>query len=189
MRTECEQAREWMDLLLENELKQPEKEQLDRHLESCKSCRMMLAEEQSLIQGLRNLKKVPCPDAVIQSILRMTKPERRSWFKRITQAVLQPAFRKPAYAFAGVLAAALLFWLIPKMEMQDTGSELALQETVDSQDLEKSKAQAEWTLLYVSKKLNQAQEKAVKDVVIQDLPETLKNTIKKTVPFFKGGRI
>jgi|GEM_PF-2805146 hypothetical protein len=189
MHTECEKMREWVDLLLENELGQREKEQLDRHLEGCETCRILLAEERSLIQGLRNLKTLPCPDEVVQSILRMTKPESMPWFKRIQEAIPRLTVRKPVYALAGVLAAAVLFWIMPKGGMRDTGSDLALDQTYDSRDLEKSKAQAEWTLLYVSQKLNQAQEKAVKDVVIQDLPKTLQNTIKKTVPFFKGGRI
>jgi len=189
MLTECEQAQEWMDLLLEDELQQREKEQLDRHLEGCESCRILLAEEQALIQGLRNLQTLPCPDSVVKSVFRMTRPARNPWFKRIPEQIPRLIVRKPAYAFAGILAAAILFWIVPKVAMRNPDDGLAVQKEYSAEEIERSRTQAEWTLLYVSKKLNQAQEKAIKDVVIQDLPKTLQNTIKKTVPFFKGGRI
>jgi len=190
MHAECEKMRERMDLLHEGELGQREKEQLDRHLEVCESCRILLAEERSLIQGLRNLKTWPCPDPVVKSVLRMIQPARKTGFSRIPGMLARFPARKPAYAFAAVLAAALIFyWLLPGGGLRDTVPVAIVEKVYDTQEIEKSRAQAEWSLMYVSKKLNQAQEQAVKDVVIRDLPKTLQNTIKKTVPFFKGGRI
>ena len=116
------------------------------------------------------------------------------WSLRLTVKKDQPKFRLPLFDLrnhwkfeAAIAGAAMVFLILfvfkPERQVQKTAMQTQL--SVEEQLAQQEKIK--WTLAYTSQLLNKSEKKAVGEAVVNELPKTLRNTLKKTVPLFKGG--
>lgn len=138
------------------------------------------ADERMLRSYFSALPKQKCPKHVTQEILRMTVRQE----KRSLQSLFDISLPwKISTGFAAAVAIAVLAFLIsPKKDIQQP-----VQAAVSEDEVQRAKDQLKWSLVYASQLLNQSEKKAFSEAVMDELPKTLRNTLKKTVPLFKGG--
>jgi|GEM_PF-6938505 len=139
-------------------------------------------EERVLTETFRLLPKLKCPDGVTEEILRLTIRQKRS-VKRFSFVVGLADWRLRAAAAVAVAALiAVLIFYPGKPEPV-----ISVSPQVAEVDAERASEQLKWSLMYTSQLLNKSEKQAIGEAVINKLPETFRNTLKKTIPLFQGG--
>jgi len=139
-----------------------------------------LADELLIRKHFEAMPEHKCPKNVTHEILRMTvRQEKRSVRDLMDFSIPW----KISTGFAGAVAIAVLVFIVtPRNEM-----EAPIQATATEAEVQRAKDQLKWSLAYTSQLLKQSEKKAISEAVMDELPKTLRNTLKKTVPIFKGG--
>lgn len=83
----CEQAMEWMSVMLDGELEQPQADALRAHLETCPDCRRLMEAMEGLEQKVSSLRE-PAPEGLKRGVLyridqatgKAKKPKLNRWF-------------------------------------------------------------------------------------------------------------
>jgi hypothetical protein len=140
-----------------------------------------LAEDRMLRSHFKDLSTYKCPKSVTHEILRMTvKQEKRS----LRDLFDFPIRWKVGTGLAGAVAIVILALIFSSREK----AVQPMQATVTEAEMQRAKDQLKWSLAYTSQLLNQSEKKALHEAVMDELPKTLRNTLEKAVPIFKGGK-
>ena len=138
------------------------------------------AEDQLIREHFSSLPAHKCPKNVTHEILRMTVRQEKKSFRDLFDV---PIPWKISTGLAGAVAITILVVLVtPRNKVESP-----LQSTVTDAEVQHARDELKWTLAYTSQLLNQSEKKAISEAVMDELPKALRNTIKKTVPIFKGG--
>ena len=183
MNVPCHNIRELLDDFLDGDLSRSEKSKIKRHLKGCPECRSELMRQRKTENYLKRLPLIHCPDSVIKQIERLTfgNGEGHRKYRRFSLS-LSPTWR---WVPVGLAATAVIILLIfyPSLERDDPGSVSYSQEEVME-----AKNKAKWSLAYIAKTVNRTEREVVENVLLKDVPKTLRKSIRKAVPILQGGQ-
>jgi hypothetical protein len=202
MNLHCKKSIENKDRFLDGELTGKERRQFLRHLKDCPECRLEFAREKQIIDWIANLPTLTCPEKVTRRILTETgfRKERTSFLKTLENWVGSHKWQSFSLGFATVSVVVLFFLLNPFAEKEfDT----TIQYT--QEEIEKARNQALWSLAYAGKKIqdenptketlikvgesiNQASKNVVENIIMKNLPGTVRKSLQNAVPLLKGGQ-
>lgn len=184
MNAPCEEIRKLLDPFLDGDLSRREKSRVKKHLRECPSCRSALEKERETEEMLAALPRLRCPDGVVRRIEALTlghhKKERV--FDRWFHVHLALNWRTLSLG-AAATAVILLFVLHPWVDEPDS---VSLPYTQD--EVQKAKDQAKWSLAHIAKTVNRTEREVLEDVILKDLPRTVKKSLREAVPIFQGGQ-
>lgn len=139
--------------------------------------------DEILKKEFKNLPKLKCSPGVRDEILRLTVQQEKTKWRLPTYE--WKSHWKLELAVAGVaMAFVMLFVFKPEVSTQP---DLPVQAEMSIEEQKAAQEKLKWTLAYTSQLLNKSEKKAIGEAVVNELPKTLRNTLKKTVPLFKGG--
>jgi len=179
MKRECDLFRRAIDQFLAGGLNKRTRKAFLDHAAQCESCRKALAEEKKLVDLLVNVPRPVCPERVVRRIIadtcekenriRTPHPDHRLYWRTVL--------------VSGVAVAVLLLLMLKPYRSSRT----LKPDTYTEEELELAKAQLKWSLSYVAQTVNEVEKNTLGDVLMKDMPETVKRIIKKSVPLFRGG--
>ena len=184
MNVPCEKIKELLDPFLDNDLSRREKVMVKKHLKGCPSCRTALEKERETEEMLAALPRLRCPDKVVRKIEALTIGHHKSEsiFDKLFHIHLELNWRILSLGVAAT-AVILLFVLHPWGDEPDSVSMPYTQDEV-----QKAKDQAKWSLAYIAKTVNQTEIEVLEDVILKDLPRTVRKSLREAVPIFQGGQ-
>lgn len=136
--------------------------------------------DRMLRDHFHTLTEQKCPKHVTHEILRMTVRQEKRSLRDLLDAPVQ---WKISTGLVGAVAIALLVIIWNPKEDGKRTARTALSET----EMARAKEQLKWSLAYTSQLIKQSERKAIHEAVMDELPKTIRNTLEKTVPIFKGG--
>ncbi len=135
-----------------------------------------------LAKEIQSLPTMKCPREVTEEILRLTVKQKQPG--RSNSPAAWMASWQLRTAVAGVAIAILsVIILHPTKQTPPVTASRQITEA----EAERAREQLKWSLAYTSQLLNKTEKEAIGEAVINELPKTLRNTLKKTVSLFKGG--
>lgn len=140
-----------------------------------------VAEDRMIRNHFRTLPNYKCPKNVTHEVLRMTvKQEKRSLRDLLDLPI-------PWKIGAGLVGAATIAVLAVLLDPQSGVMHPRVRDTVTEAEVQRAREQLKWSLAYTSQLINQSEKKAIHEAVMDELPKTLRNTLERAVPIFKGG--
>jgi hypothetical protein len=158
---------------------------LKRHFDECSACRLRLQEQERVISLIRSLPVQPLSEEVIHSIEGRTvsqiidsAPESR----RSRGRLIIPLWPKLAAGFAGAILAILIIWkALPESPRPE-------QPVYSETEARNAQLQAKWSLAYISDLMKKTEKRVVADLLLKDMPSTIKKSLEKSFPLLKGGQ-
>jgi anti-sigma factor RsiW len=182
MHVPCEDMQKLFEPFLDGGLPRRERKRLEAHIEGCVACRDALSEERAVVKALETLPKFRCPDRVTRRVEAtvLGGTERLSLFERFLPRGGFPW----RFVTAGLALATVIVLVIvrPLMERPPTPPVAYSEE-----DAGLVRDQAVWSLAYVAKTMEKKERNVLEEVLLNDLPETVRNSLKNAIPLLKGG--
>ena len=136
-----------------------------------------------LKREMKKLPKMKCSPGVRDEILRLTvRQEKSKWQLPLFE---WKSHWKLELAVAGAAMAFVMFFVFKPGIQQETP--VPIQAELSAEDQKAAQDKLKWTLAYTSQLLKKSEKRAIGEAVVNGLPKALRNTLKKTVPLFKGG--
>jgi anti-sigma factor RsiW len=179
MKEDCRKTQDWIDRYLDGLLSIRDRETFQNHLARCSNCREVLEQEKRVISLIRSLPVQALPPEVLARLEKKTfgnAGERvRIW---IYDKLLVP--RWPRWVLG--LAAAASVLLILRLVTDTRHGAPAYSEM----EARTARSQALLSLNTLSELLQKTEIRVVSDVLLKDVPGTVKQSLEKTLPFLKG---
>ena len=183
MKKQCTYIGDLFDAYLNGGLRKKDRISVEAHLKECSACRTALETEKQVLETLTSFPAHKCPDSVVKKILLETVHH-----KTVKKSVrVRRSFRLSfgfGTALAGAIAVAVLLLVIIHPFRKDPQ---VISKNYTKEELNRAKQQAKWSLVLVAQKLHQSEKKAVEDVLMNEMPSTIRKAIKKAVPILNGG--
>lgn len=182
MNVQCHDIEHLIDDYLDGCLNKHDKGKVKKHLKTCEACQTLIQQEKAIVDEIASLPQMTCPDQVVQRIKAQTIEHGNSE-KRVTFPL---RFRTPwQYVSVGLAATAIvLFFIIqPLFDIKDMEPT-----SYSQQDVERAQNQAKWSLAYLGKVMNHTEKKVVENVLLKEIPTTLRKSIKNAMPLLQGGQ-
>ena len=182
MNADCRKIQVLINDYLDGTLSPSAAEALQSHLSECAECNEGLEQEKQIISLVQTLPVQHVSSAVLRRIeARTVKQKRRTdpgiW---IREKLLIPAWPKVAFGVAVVAIAAMMIW----QPFSDPADHQNLSYT--ELDARSAKSQAKWSLAYISDLIRKTEKHVVTDILLKDMPGTLKKSLEKSLPILKG---
>ena len=180
----CLHFEELIDGMLDGTITPQEEAALKAHLEECTACKTAFEQDRAVIALLESLPVQSLSSDAVQRIENATVGKRKNRFDsfRLRGRMHLPVWPKFAFGFIAVLV--LLFLIRPFIESPQPDSVPVYTET----DALHAKKQAKWSLVYISDLLRKTEKRVVSDILLKDMPGTVKKSLEKSLPLLKGGQ-
>jgi len=179
----CREIRSLFDPFLDGDLGREERVRVKNHLKACSACRSELAREREVETMLTSFPELACSEEVIRKIEATTLDrEEKEPLTRSMRSVVESFHWRTVSV--GVAVAVTVFLLVVR-PFGERDEPMQVQYT--EEEVLKVREQAKWSLAYVAKKMNKTERDVLQEVLLKDLPKTVRKSIQKTVPLFKGG--
>lgn len=184
MNTPCREIRLLFDGFLDRDLGRKQRSRVKKHLKGCPACRSLLAEERRVVDLLAGLPEQRCSERIIRRIEAATidREEREPLSGKVRMVVESFHWRTVSVGVA-LAAVVLLLVIRPLMYREEP-----VQPPYNEEEVLKAQAEAEWSLAYVARKINRTERDVIEEVLLKDLPKTVRKSIRSTIPLFKGGQ-
>lgn len=182
MNAPCEDFRMLFEPFLDGGLSKRERIRVKKHLKACPACRSELDREREVVDLLSALPEAKCPENVVRKIEEETfgREKKKSYIKRWVFGGQR--FRWGTLS-VGVAVVAVIILLV----VQPLGDRSQPDRVQYSQEeVQKAKDEAKWSLAYLAKVVGETERNVVEDVLLKDVPSTLRKSIRKTIPIFGG---
>lgn len=190
MSTNCQKIRPLFDRYLDGELGRKERSLVSEHLQNCSSCREALQRETDVIAMFDLLPEMECPEHVLENIRDTVRSSRKtSLLSRIVVPLVQ-TLRRPLVpvAAAAAIIAFLIFRSSP-FETEPNGRTDLAATAYSTEELQRARASAKWTLAFTAKQLNDAEAQATRAVLLDYIPRTMKKSITSSLRELPGGTV
>jgi len=184
MKRDCLHIQERIDDYIDGTLSPSEKSDLQRHLSECEACRIRLQDEQRIISLIESLPLQVLPEEVVNRIEDRTvrKTHGNSAGQWLRERLIIPRWPKVAVGFAVVaIAVFIVLKSLPESVTPDPA-------TFSEADARNAKLKAKWSLVYISDLMKKTEKRVVADILLKDMPSTIKKSLEKSLPLLKGGR-
>jgi hypothetical protein len=136
------------------------------------------------------LPEMECPEYVLENIRDTVRSsEKTSLLSRIAAPFVQ-TFRRPLVP--AVAAAAIIAFLIFRgslFEAERNGRTDLAGTAYSTEELQRARASAKWTLAFTAKQLNDAEAEATRAVLLDYIPRTMKKGITSSIRELPGGAV
>jgi predicted anti-sigma-YlaC factor YlaD len=172
------------DLLLDGDLTEQEESSITKHLAECSACRFEFEREKEIIARLEQLPELPCPEELLQGIREAVIREERS---AVTSREKRSRFLLFRWKLVpvGLAVAIVILYLIREPSTEHRGP---IQVAYSTQEVELARTRVMWSLIFVGRKVNSVEKKAIEVAFFDNLPSALKKGAKVTEPLLQGGR-
>jgi anti-sigma factor RsiW len=116
---DCEEIRERLSAYVDDDLDRASKAVVEEHLASCKACQQEVASLKALVRELGALESVEPPKDFLNQL--NERIEARSWFPKILRTLFKPMRVKIPLEFAGVVAVAILVFVVLHTQKEELG--------------------------------------------------------------------
>jgi predicted anti-sigma-YlaC factor YlaD len=183
MNTPCHEIKGLLDDYFDGALSRKDKKRLQAHLQLCEACRLEFQKEKHMIENLEGMPTFQCPEKVVQRIAELTYlREEKSPRMKIREFLSKSkGWRLAVVGTAAMALMILIVWYAFKEP------EEPIQATYSEADLLKAREQAKWSLVYVTQMIQKSEKEVVDEIFMKELPETVRNALKNTIPIFRGG--
>jgi anti-sigma factor RsiW len=172
-----------LEEFLDGTLTERQKSVVEEHLKECPACVQELQGASGLVEALRTLPEVRCPDRAVRLIedaTRQRKPAMSSLEKTRTLGDF------PFWKTSSVVAAGAVVLLLLVLTLTDRDKPSVPQYT--KQEALEARTVARNSLVQVVGIINRTERKAVSGFLKDNLSGTIRKTIRKVAPFQKGGK-
>lgn len=177
MNTKCDAIKPLFEQFLNGDLRRKERSKVKKHLQRCSNCRIELEKEQQIEAMLVTLPKFKCPEKVAQAIFKTTVTNKEWKFF--------PTFFGWKTAVVGVVTLAIILFFVFYFNI-NLKNQIHIE--YSQNEILKTRKQAKWSLVYAAQIIQKSERQVVDNVLINNLPQTVRDALKKTVPLFKGGK-
>ena len=179
--TSCQEFQGMIELYFEDKLSDQDRKRVETHFCECETCLKEVESIDSLEAHIAEMPKAQMPKYLKHDIFKkINRQENKSFFNRFSFDM----GGKLKLAGAGIALAMLVLVLfnIPKGEQNNPQTEQYSREQVL-----RAEDQLKWSLVYVSQVVRKTKKSTVEDVLLNQLPSTVRDCVEETVPFLKGG--
>ena len=176
MNTRCREIRSLFDRLLDGELGEGERERLETHLRECPACSALLKGERETVGMLASLPVLKCPEELDRRVREVTLKRERRPIRFLVELLSVKNFGWKIAAVGAAAATVIVFLLNPFIPENGPVEEMYTREDVGA-----ARTQAKWSLVYVASILNDKERKVIKNVVVKDFSQTVRNCIRKQI--------
>ena len=184
MTAQCDKIQSMIDAFIDGELTKQDQIFVREHLKRCTECRLLVEELVDVGDRLASLPRVKCSEPIekkIQSYVIDT--EDRTEKPRPIRSFLESLHGRTV-AVGLAVAVILVFLIIGPFFRGDE----SIPRTFTPEEIVKAREEAELGLSYLGSKINHTERSILEQVLLKDLPKTVRNSIRKTVPLFRGGQ-
>lgn len=184
MNVPCLEIRSLFDQFLDGDLRKKERSRVKKHLKECPACRSELAKEREVGELFTALPEIRCPERVTRRIEEATlgRKTKDSLFRRIKVVGGSYHWRTVSVGVA-VVALVFLFVVHPYINREPP-----VQGPYSQEEVLEARNQAKWSLAYLAKTMNRTEKEVIENVLLKDIPQTVRKSIKNAVPIFRGGQ-
>ena len=179
--TSCQEFQGMIELYFEDRLSDQDRKRVEAHFCECDKCMQKVESIDSLEEHIAEMPNIQMPKYVKHEIFKkINRQENESFLNRFSF----DTGGKLKLAGAGIALAMLVLVLfrIPNAEQQKPQTEQYSREQVL-----RAEDQLKWSLVYVSQVVKKTKKSTVEDVLLNQLPSTVRDCVEETVPFLKGG--
>ena len=153
------------------------------HRRRCPDCAALWEKDQEVQHFLKTLPVLVCPEPVTQRVLAVTGADQKD---RVAVRPSSHGHRwRIAMAGAAVIFSALAILFV--VEESNPLSPPTDNTQYTAEEIKVARAQAQWSLAMAGRKLHQAEKEAVEEVFLNELPQSLRYSLKKSLSMIKGG--
>ena len=144
-------------------------------------------DDQQLKKLFQALPKHKCPSNVTKAIAEKTYlkkiPESEGYLVRLGHIL----FGKPPVRWASAaIAIGMILLILVRIDIPSEPVQV-VQTEYSQEELKKLEAQARLSLAYVGQVMNKSKNNTIREVVLKQLPETIRESINTALPILKGG--
>jgi hypothetical protein len=169
---------------LENTATPPQRIQMESHLSECETCRSLAERERSVMEQLRGLSIEPCPDGIIEAVMRTIPWPGVSWSKRILSWIrFGPPMRYGIASLASaIVIVLLLFFFTISGPHRKTGDDFKYTNKEIKQATVEAKLALAYFLVYARKSETAFEKIDLVKPVIKPIEGTLNHALSK-IPY------
>jgi predicted anti-sigma-YlaC factor YlaD len=172
----CSEIHPLLEAYIDGDLTWRQKSRVRAHLKRCPECSRQIQEEEWIIKNIKTLPGMPFPEKIMERVNAATIGKQRTRKTDHFHGLLRWQTVTVGVAMASIVLL-LLFYQ----------GENGTLESVTPEQMAKAERQTYMSLAYVGQMLNRTNNKAVRDVLVNDLPEGIRKSIENTIPLFGGG--
>lgn len=177
----CQDYKALRDGYLEGTLNKQDALRFEAHFIECRQCQEAVQIACPVETPFQQLPKVTMPQSVRLAILnKVMRQENRQFWQKFSFLQITPM--KLAGAGVALTILVLIFTGLPgKVTHKQSDIHYTQEEILRAQE------EMKWSLVYVNQVVTEAKKQTVEDVLLNQLPTTVRDCVEKTVPFLKGG--
>jgi hypothetical protein len=174
-----------IDAFIDGELNRQDRTIVREHLKRCGPCRELVQELVDVGEQLTSLTRVKCPARVEKRIREHTVEKERSAERRPSIGAFFESLHLSKVS-VGLAAAVIVAFLVIRPFFREAENPIPVSYTPEQ--ILQAREEAQESLSYLGKKINHTQNNVLEQILLKDLPKTVRNSIRKTVPLFQGGQ-
>jgi len=185
MNLQCNNIYKLLNEYINDTLSYKQKKIIFAHLKTCDACRKEYNKELTIIKAMKNMPLFPCPENVVRKIESQTynKSKEKTILAKCFHWIFINKLRPITIGLAAVVLVVII--LIPFYPLND--SQKDSEETMyTTEEIQKAKKEAEWTLTYIGHVLNENNKKAVNNVLLDRFPKIIRESLKKSINILGG---
>lgn len=185
MNSQCNKIKGLIEPFMNKDLGRKERFLVKKHLRVCAGCRTEFEKKQQIVDAFISLPRLKCPEKVKRAVYEFTSAQEKKVIFHRGKGIFTKSFGwRAAVAWGVSLVLVLVFVLHPF-----NGRREPVQIRYSEVDAVKVREQVKWSLVYVAQVIQKSERQVADDVLMDKLPQTVRNVIKNTVPIFEGGQL
>jgi len=172
----CEQVQRLLEAYIDGDLSADQHEALQSHLEACATCRREAVLASKVVDTLRALPEVPCPDYVVFAALQRMRARRRIDWRRILGLLARPITVPRWRPIAGLALAVIIAAIVIVSQVTRKPARV---EQFTAEDIRRGRTQVEWTLGYLDRVFQRTAITVRKDVLDERVAASMRWALKE----------
>jgi hypothetical protein len=183
--SECPIFRSWFDDWFDGKISRSRKRLLRRHLSQCGGCLREFEAEKNIIASFRHLPSPSCPESVEDTILArlgLGKVRvRRTSFRKFVP-------RLPAWEWVSAGAAVLAVLILMTLSTNRNRTIPSHSPAYSEEQIRTASKQAKWSLMAAVGMIQRTEKSIIRNVLLEELPKSLRNTLEKSISMIGGSK-
>jgi hypothetical protein len=177
----CVHIQDLLSNYFDGTLEKNQEKMVERHIQDCMVCEEAFEKEKEIHGILVSMPEIPCPEDVVRRIEKVTFSHRETTRTRRKSAFSLNLSWKPLVVGAAAMAICILVLMKFPKSQEPFRAEYSREEVLDA------RKQAKWSLAYVAKLMSKTERQLIETVLTKELPSTVRESVQKALPIYKGG--